>query len=1009
MDIVVRTPHGDADVSIASHAPTTTLGDVVAAVTGQAVPRVVSVDTDIVDATTLLDDVGLRIGAVVISEPPLPTVTSESDVDLVQVAGHGAGRMTRLSPGRYRIGPGRRTSAAELAVAPVERTEFELVVESTSWSTEVSVVPPTSDATAPELMVDGRPVDHLTPWHQGTLTFGARAFHLDNPARPAAGRPRPMPDRDGTVTFSRPPRRLAPTDRRPIVDAVLDATLGAPTLWERRSNDPDAFVVPVGVRADDATPITVDLGANRAVAVTGSERFRSALVRSLVVEAVALHGPADLDLVVLAESDRVAQWDWAKWLPHLRCDGRLDGPPAIWSSRHDIDRWSEHAQRRSPSDRTRSRLTLVILDGPALWNRRDAPARSTVSGPPEHLRLIALCDEESQAPAVCTIAISEADDGLALIHSFTRAGDDEIARPALTEPDVAVQVARALAPLADVDLAPQDAAAVPDGHPLELSALIGVTGVDDVLARWAASNPRSTATIGRRGRESVDVGADAAVTVVVGPSMGDAFDVAATMLLAQCVERSPGDMWLAPIPLEHSPRSALLWRLPHSTDRHDVDSPIVPARLLARLRALLADPAGPVRIVLVTEAGASTALSSGESWLGALADGVRAISGATMVVVTDRPDLAELVGGTVIRVERRYDQPGTARRVARFAAPDGTPGEPFTTLQPTASATDSLALRPFVVGRALTPLERRIEHQHAQASNTPDAALDSVVTVLVDAASRHRDHEPPDVGRRTVVPTPVPTRVDLDELFASAPGDGVPIGFVDDPGRAGVRTLWWQPGEGSMLVFGSRRSGMEQLITTITLGVIDRFSALDVRLVIIEPSSTRRRAFGDLGRHHRVVDPDRPDEVNDALDDVVAELDRSTGATSTAGPAGRPRTVLLIGDLTQLRRRHANQPVGSRIDEVVTRAAAPGSGVDVVASATELDGAGPFAAAASTRLVGASSDLGELAALGVDDSSDLDGIVGRCRSFPDRELVQLATTDASIETLLARRSIGGPT
>ena len=38
MDIVVRTPHGDADVSIASRAPTTTLGEVVAAVTGQAVP-----------------------------------------------------------------------------------------------------------------------------------------------------------------------------------------------------------------------------------------------------------------------------------------------------------------------------------------------------------------------------------------------------------------------------------------------------------------------------------------------------------------------------------------------------------------------------------------------------------------------------------------------------------------------------------------------------------------------------------------------------------------------------------------------------------------------------------------------------------------------------------------------------------------------------------------------------------------------------------------------------------
>ena len=117
--------------------------------------------------------------------------------------------------------------------------------------------------------------------------------------------------------------------------------------------------------------------------------------------------------------------------------------------------------------------------------------------------------------------------------------------------------------------------------------------------------------------------------------------------------------------------------------------------------------------------------------------------------------------------------------------------------------------------------------------------------------------------------------------------------------------------------------------------------------------------------------------------------------------------VLLIGDLVHLRRRHADQPLGARIDEVVTRAAAAGSGVDVVAAVADLDGAGGFAAVAAHRLVGASSDLRALAALGIEHPSDVDGIVGRCRSFPDGEFVQLATTDVPIETLLARRSIGG--
>ncbi|HSP29556.1 MAG TPA: hypothetical protein VLN74_13475, partial [Ilumatobacteraceae bacterium] len=758
-------------------------------------------------------------------------------------------------------------------------------------------------------------------------------------------------------------------------------------------------------------------GSNRAVAVTGSERFRDALVRSLLVEAVTLHGPVDLDLVVLTDPDRLSGWDWAKWLPHLRQGGRLDGPPAIWSSRHDIGRWSEashltppdptpHPSPPSTPASTPSHLTLVILDDPGLWNRRDAPARSIVSTPPDHVRLIALCDDERQAPAICTTVISETDDDLARIHSLTR-DDDEVFRPALTEPGIAVRVARALAPLADVDLAPPTTPAVADANRIALPALVGATEVDHVLTRWAADDPLPTAAIGRRGHEFIEVPVAADVTVVVGSSMGDAFDVAATWLVAQCVERSPDALWVAPMVLGHSPRSELLWRLPHATDRHDVDSTIEPRRLLARLRAVLADPAGPVRIVVVTEAPGGAATSPGETRLTTLAAGVRDISGLTMVVVTDRPEMADLLGDTVIRVERRYDEPGTARRVAVLATGDGPVGEPFTPLQPTTSATADVELRPFVVGRALTPLERRIEQHRALTSNSPSPAFDTIIALLRDAASRrHADAPAATTDGRTVVPPPIPTRVDLDELFANSPGDGVPIGLVDDPDHAGVRTRWWEPGSGSMLVFGSRRSGMEQAITTILLGAIDRFSELDVRLVVVESSSARRRAFADLDHPVRVVDPDHSDELRDALDEVTAELGRCA-VTDAAVDHDGPRMVLLIGDLVHLRRRYADQPMGTQIDEVVTRAAAPGSGVDVIAAAADLEGAGPFATVAASRLVGASSNHRELETLGVEYPSDVDGIVGRCQSFPDGDLVQLATTDDPIEMLLARRSTGG--
>jgi S-DNA-T family DNA segregation ATPase FtsK/SpoIIIE len=1004
MDFVVRTPHGDADVSVTAHATTITLGDVIAAVTGQAVPRVALVDDRTVDASTSFDDAGVLVGSVITTEPTVAPATSIADVDLVQIAGSGAGQVIRLGPGRYRMGPGRRASAGELDLAPVEHTVFELVVEPTSAASEVTVTPVIPGDN--ELALDGKAVERATTWSSGTLTVGSRAFRLDSPARTDPARLLSTPDADGTVAFSRPPRRRAAPERRPVVDAVRDATLAAPTLWERRPGDPDAFVLAIGVRADpsDASVISVDLGSERAVAIAGSERFRAALTRSLLVEVTTLHGPADVDIVVFTDPDRRAQWDWAKWLPHVR----LDGPPAISGTRRDIGRWADEAGRRAvlaASPWISSHLRLVVVDDPALWNRRDSPLRAIVSNPPDDVRLIALCDDAGRAPAVCTTVISETATGLGRLQSFTRAGDAGAdILPALTETAVAVRVARSLAALADVDLPP--ASPVPPSPPdrVELADVVAVTTDDEILARWAHDDRRSAVPIGRRDELVVELPVDDDVTVVHGPSMGDAFDVAATLLLGQCIDSTPDALWIAPMVRERSTRADLLWRLPHATEAHDVDLALDPHRVITRLRAVLADPAGPDRVVLVTEALDASFDASDRDWLEALTDGVRATSGLAMVVITDRVDELELVSDTVVRVEHHDDEMGSAssRRATVRTRADGHRVD-VTPVQRSAAGLAALELRPFVVGRALTPLERRLEQRRAASVNTPDPAWDDVVGVLDRAAARHRLASPP-AAKRVAVPPAVPSRVDLVGLFATSPGDGVPLGLVDDPATAGTRTHWWEPGSGSLLVFGSRRAGVDQALATIALGVIDRFSSLDVRLVVIEASSARRRALVATGHELRVVSPDNAAEVEAALDEIVAELTHLTAAGAV--PSDGPQLVVIVSDIVHLRRHHASQPLGARIDEVLSAAAHQRSGVDVVVYAADLDGAGPIGTLASSRLVGASSNHHELLALGVDRPGELDSVVGRCRSFPGGGLVQLATADTTVETLLARRSNG---
>ena len=999
MDIVVRTPHGDADVSIVAHTPTTTLGDVLSVITGQAVPRLALIDGRTVDAATPLNDAGLVVGAVVDAEPRRPALTSDADAEVAQIAGPGAGRLTRLTPGRYRFGPGRRSSADELDLAPVEQAMFEIIVTaSDAGSSEVTVV-----AEGTDVSLDGTPLTSPTPWRDRTLTVGSRAFRLTTPAHAASPRTLPVPDRDGTVAFSRPPRRSSAPDRLPAIDALRDATHAAPTLWERRPDHPDAFVLPFGLRVDPSGPTVVnaDLRSDRAIAITGSERVRSALARTLIIEAATLHGPADLGLVILTSPDRTATWDWAKWLPHLR----PGDSPAIWSSVDDITQWVGTAgpqDVRGTTPPPAGHITVVVIDDPSLWNRRDAPLRPILSTLPDDLRLIALCDDPTHAPSVCTTLITETGDDLLQLHSLNRSGDVEGILPALTEIAVAVRVARALAPLADVDLPTPEPAAPTLAERVDLAELIDLAGPEEVLARWSSAVARPTAPVGRADHQRFDVSLGDDVTMIVGSSMGDAFDVAATLVLAQCSDRSPNDLWVVPLGSASSPRANVLSQLPHATEPPDTGVGIESERLLIRLRSVLAQPNGPARVVLVVDAERDGAPQSIEdpAMLAALIDGARAIEGLSMIVVGNHPVLSVPEVDTLIDVERR-DGAGsrTASRVATIVTADSGVGRPFTPLQPVPDRGGALEVRPAVIGRALTTLERRLEQQRTQAANVPNPDVTAAVAVLGAAASHLSSTA--DAPPRVALPPPLPTHLDLDHLLDSTPGDGVPLGVADDPSRAGVRTHWWEPGTGSLLLYGSRRSGIEQVLTTVLLGITDRFASEDVRLVVVEPSSTKRRAIGHLGRDVVVVAPDQADAVIEAFDAIAARI--GSRAPGTAPTAERPRPVVLIADLVQLRRLHIDRNLLARIDEVLVAAAAPDSGIDVIAYVSELDGAGPFAVAATNRLIGASSNREELATLGVERAGDLDGVAGRCRSFPGGDLVQLAMADTSAEALLEQR------
>ncbi len=409
----------------------------------------------------------------------------------------------------------------------------------------------------------GSPFRSESPWGDDVLTVGNRAFVIDR-RPPSNARRLAQPDPDGTVPFSRPPLHPGAPPRLPVIDAVRDATAVRPTLWQRRTGQPGALVIPVGVVEGPAEGVEVaeiDLSTERAVAVAGGGAGRTALARTMLVEAAAALGPGDLDVVIATAPDRLAEWDWAKWLPHLR----LDDEPMVLVAHDDIAAWADQAaDGRTPAAAPlpSAHLTLLVIDDPNLWRRRESPLRSLLATPPVGLRVIALCDDAGMAPALCTTLITESPDRRWRLVSLTEHTDIEGVSAALVEPGLAAEVARALAPLADTELPGPvtDSARAAPRHSL-LHGL-GDPTPDDLRRHWADPDI-DLAAVPLGTDESFELDLTSQDVVIVAPIAQEADRVAITVAVAACTRLGPSAMLL--LDLIGAPSSALA-DFPHTVD-----------------------------------------------------------------------------------------------------------------------------------------------------------------------------------------------------------------------------------------------------------------------------------------------------------------------------------------------------------------------------------------------------------------------------------------------------------
>ncbi|WP_455711898.1 FHA domain-containing protein [Streptomyces griseorubiginosus] len=116
--------------------------------------------------------------------------------------------------------------------------------------------------------------------------------------------------------------------------ALLLTALGpGARLWERGPGHPEALTVRLGTAdrtAPDGTgllpavPVTADLREVGALGLAGPRARLAGLARAVVAQLAALHAPETLEIVLICADrsrpaqERVAEWSWLGWLPHVR-------------------------------------------------------------------------------------------------------------------------------------------------------------------------------------------------------------------------------------------------------------------------------------------------------------------------------------------------------------------------------------------------------------------------------------------------------------------------------------------------------------------------------------------------------------------------------------------------------------------------------------------------------------------------------------------------------------------
>jgi len=790
-------------------------------------------------------------------------------------------------------------------------------------------------------------------------------------------------------------------------------------------------------------PVTVALGDGQVLGIAGHRRRQIEMVRWLVCQAAAHHGPADMSIALI--TDDADEWDWMKWLPHLQRngDGSQLAVAAPGEAADDLLWPLLDGSGTDPVVATRGReegpTVLVVVDVEDVTTAAAASVRRVLSGDGALRRCgIALATTVEELPSSCTDVVRVDAGGLAILDRPSRAQRVGPIRTWRLAGAAARRVARRIGMHVDPELHSNGGSLADVVHLMDLIAL-GERTSDAVVRRWAAAGPvpQCVAPIGATadGPLEVDWVGDGPHGLLAGTTGSGKSELLRSLVASLAASIDPEHLNFVLIDYKGGSAFDACAALPHTVGMvTDLDGRLaqraltcLEAELVYReemLRAVAAadideyhaagchDPLPRLLVVIDEFAALAKELPDFMAALVDVAQRGRSL-GVHLLLATQRPNGVindSIRANTNLRLSLRcqdvadsMDVIGTAdaatlsrRRPGRGYLRRG-PGEvvAFQSALVTGhsgGAAATLTVSPF----RLVP-EPELPAAAGDGASAPQSDLEALVLMIREAATK--------AGMRPARlpwPDPLPGSVGLDELKAAGAGTGasageVSIGLADEPHRQRRRPFVWDT-RTNLLVYGVHGSGTSSALITAVTAACLAASPHDLHVYALDFDDQRLNVVSPLPHVGAVIgagDRDRQLRLLRYLVSEVAER-RELAAVDSQACAGRAHIVVAVDNFAGFRAAF-DDAADMGIKESLSRLVADGPGVGIVVIATAkqpIDIPMQVASLVPGKLVMRLADRHDYTGLGV-VSGDPPDVAGRGFQSGTSLEVQLAATDAA--------------